>query len=364
MKRSVVWSNAEVAIPTRIEAERILNRTLTSYEDIQDAAHAFLALGAKSILLKGDLIEKEGLSQDYWTDGQESFWLANKRLPNKNYRSTACTLSFAIAAYLALGYSIKDALVIGKMHVNREMRNAIEGGEDTAQLPHAVWPENQMDLPYLSPRPLKKEPLPFKTCQIGLYPIVDRSHWLEKLLPLGVKTIQLRIKDLQGKPLEEEIKRSVFLAKKYSATLFINDYWKLAIQLGAQGVHLGQEDLSQADVAKIRQSGLYLGISTHCYHEVATAHCFNPSYIACGPIYSTTSKLMSFNPQGIEQLQRWRRTLQYPLVAIGGINLERLPQILQAKVEGISLISAITKAADPGMVTKQFLKIIREQVYD
>ncbi|MDP3706169.1 MAG: thiamine phosphate synthase [Legionellaceae bacterium] len=353
----------DVVTPNRIEAERILNKQLISYEDIQEAAHAVLALGAKSILIKGGHVEDDLLSQDYWTNGQESFWLANKRMPNKHYRGTGCTLSSAIAACLALGYSIKDALVIAKMYVNRGIRNSIEVVKGTARLFHDAWPENQIDLPYLSSTPLSSLPSSFKTCQIGLYPVVDSSDWLEKLLPLGVKAIQLRIKDLQGEQLEREIKRSVMLAKKYSATLFINDYWELAIQFGAEGVHLGQEDLPKADIAKIRQSGLYLGISTHCYYEVATAHTFSPSYLACGPIYFTTSKVMSFNPQGIEQLQRWRRTLQYPLVAIGGISLERLPDILKAKIGGVSLISAITKAADPGLVTKQFLKIIREHIY-
>lgn len=359
-----LFPHIDVVTPNLIEAERILDRRLKSYEDIQEAAHALLALGAKSILLKGGHFEDDLFSQDYWTNGQQSFWLVNKRLPtNKYYRGTGCTFSSAIAACLALGYSIKDALVIAKMYVHRGIRNSIEIVKGTARLFHDAWPENQMDLPYLSSHPLKQEPLSFKTCHMGLYPVVDRSHWLEKLLPLGVKTIQLRIKDLQEKQLEEEIKRSVFLAKKYGATLFINDYWSLAIQYGAAGVHLGQEDLFEADIDKIRQSGLYLGISTHCYYEVARAHMFHPSYIACGPIYSTTSKRMSFNPQGIEQLQRWRRTLQYPLVAIGGISLERLPNILKTKVEGISLISAITKAADPVMVTKRFLKRIREHAY-
>ncbi|ASQ47460.1 thiamine phosphate synthase [Legionella clemsonensis] len=353
----------DVVTPNRIEAEKILGRQLGSYEEIQEAAHALLALGAKNILLKGGHVKDSLLSQDYWTNGQESFWLANKRLPNKNYRGTGCTLSSAIAACLALGYSIKDALVIAKMYVHRGIRNSIEVVKGTARVFHDAWPENQIDLPYLSPNPLKQEPPSFKTCHTELYPVVDRSHWLEKLLPLGIKTIQLRIKDLQGKQLAEEVKRSVRLAKKYSATLFINDYWELAIQYGAEGVHLGQEDLLGADITKIRQAGLYLGISTHCYYEVATAHTFNPSYIACGPIYSTTSKVMSFKPQGIEQLQRWRRTLQYPLVAIGGISLERLPNVLKTNVQGISLISAITKAADPDRVTKQLLKTIREQAY-
>ncbi|OGV35119.1 MAG: phosphomethylpyrimidine kinase [Legionellales bacterium RIFCSPHIGHO2_12_FULL_35_11] len=358
-----LFPHVDVVTPNRIEAERILNKQLISYEDIQEAAHALLALGAKSILIKGGHVDDDLLSQDYWTNGQESCWLVNKRMPHKHYRGTGCVLSSAITACLALGYSIKDALVIAKMYVNRGIRNSIEIVEGTARLFHGPWPENQIDLPYLSSTHLNRLPPSFKTCQIGLYPVVDRSDWLEKLLPLGVKTIQLRIKDLHGEPLEKEIKRSVMLAKQYSATLFINDYWELAIQFGAEGVHLGQEDLPKADITKIRQSGLYLGVSTHCYYEVAAAHTFSPSYIACGPIYFTTSKVMPFNPQGIERLQRWRRTLKYPLVAIGGISLERLSDILNTKIDGIALISAITKAAAPDIVTKLFLKIIREHIY-
>lgn len=133
----------DVVTPNRIEAERILNKQLTSYEDIQDAAQALLALGAQSILIKGGHVEDGLLSQDYWTNGQESFWLANKRLPNKLYRGTGCMLSSAIAACLALGYSIKDALVIAKMYVNRGIRNSIEVVKGTARLVHDTWPENQ-----------------------------------------------------------------------------------------------------------------------------------------------------------------------------------------------------------------------------
>ena len=205
----------DVVTPNLIEAEKILNRRLTSYEDIQEAAHAILALGAKSVLLKGGHVEDDLLSQDYWTNGQESFWVSNPRLPNKHYRGTGCTLSSAIAACLALGYSVKDAIVIAKMYVNRGIRNSLAIAPHTSKLFHDAWPENQIDLPYLSSTPLLKLPSPFKTCQMGLYPVVDSSHWLEKLLPLGVKCIQLRIKDLQGIPLQEEIKRSVSLAKKY-----------------------------------------------------------------------------------------------------------------------------------------------------
>lgn len=172
---------------------------------------------------------------------------------------------------------------------------------------------------------------------------------------IGRGIIQLRIKHTL-KNLELEIKKSVACAKKYGAQLFINDCWELAIQYGATGIHLGQEYLQQADIKKIyRRAELHLGISSHCYHEVAHAHAIQPSYIACGPIFPTTSKIMQFNPQGITQLERWRRTLRYPLVAIGGINLERLPAILSTGVDGVALISAITKADDPLMAAQQFL---------
>ena len=198
--------------------------------------------------------------------------------------------------------------------------------------------------------------------EIGLYPIVDSSDWLEKLLPLGVKTIQLRIKDKQAVDVENEIKRSVALANRYEANLFINDYWALAIRYKATGVHLGQEDLDTADIAKIREAELSLGISTHNDIEIARACKLNPSYIAFGPVFPTTSKVMAHSAQGIAELKRIRHKLiNYPLVAIGGINLERLPDVLQTQVDGIALISAITQAEDPIAMTKMLLAKIVSQ---
>ena len=356
-----LFSNSNIVTPTLHEAEEILNRSLISYQDMEEAAHAILARGANSVLLTGGHVSDSLFSQEYWTNGYESFWFASQRLAHKNSPGARHVLSSALATCLALGYSMKDAIVIAKMVVTRGIRQASDLAQYTEKLFHDGWPEDERDLPYLSSKPLVKLPMPFKRCQLGLYPVVDSSHWLEMLLPEGVKCIQLRIKNMPQAGLEEEIKRSVFLAKKYGATLFINDYWELAIRFGAEGVHLGQEDLHEADIDSIHQAGLYLGVSTHCYEEVARAHALNPSYIACGPIYHTTSKVMSFSPQGIEQLQRWRRTLHYPLVAIGGINLERLSEVLNVNIEGVSVISAITKAKNPLNVTQQFLtQIIRK----
>lgn len=190
---------------------------------------------------------------------------------------------------------------------------------------------------------------------IGLYPIVNTAAWLEKLLPLGMKTIQLRIKNKTEFEREKEIQQAIKIAQPFSARLFINDDWQLAIKHQAYGVHLGQEDLNEANIDEISQAGLRLGVSTHCEEEIARAISLHPSYIAYGPIYPTTSKVMNFAPQGLEKLTLLKKRLPYPLVAIGGINLDRIDDIIATGVDGVALISAITEAKDPIEMTRKLL---------
>ena len=348
----------DLLICNLLEVEKILDVTLNTYQDIQEAAQRLLQWGAKSVLIKASQLNKDFFCQDYWSNQEESFWMATPRLPKQTI-VTKAIFSTAIAACLVCNFALKDAMVIAKMYVQRGLRNAYIENQ-TLKFFHNGWPEEQTDLPYICAKPVLKLPPIFKPCITGLYPIVDSSQWVERLLRQGVKCIQLRIKEANELFLEQEIKRSVLLTKQYQAKLFVNDYWQLAIRLQATGVHLGQEDLYGADINEIYRSGLYLGVSTHCYYEVARAHAINPSYIACGPIYFTNSKEMLFPPQGIEQLKCWRRTLSYPLVAIGGISLERLPDIVKSKVEGISVISAITQARDPCVAIEEFLHQINQ----
>lgn len=348
----------DILTPNLNEVELLLDCKISSYDDIEEAANKLLALGIKSVFIKGGHFKEDIFSQDYWTNAKESFWVAGNRYPHIDVHGTGCTLSSAITACLALGYDIKDALVIAKMYVSQSIRSAKFYSKKLASIIHKSWPENQEDLPFLSLTPIKNIPDNFPNCgqnPIGLYPIVDNIIWLEKLLSLGITTIQLRIKDKSTTQLENHIQQAVKIANKYQARLFINDYWELALRFGAYGLHLGQQDINHANINKIRNTGLRLGISTHCYYEVARAHVFKPSYIACGPIFPTTSKIMPFAPQGISQLERWRRTLNYPIVAIGGINLERLPSILMAGADGIAMISAITEANNPENMTQQLL---------
>lgn len=195
--------------------------------------------------------------------------------------------------------------------------------------------------------------------RLGLYPVVDSLLWIERLLAVGVTTIQLRIKDLADAQVEQDIAAAIELGKRYQARLFINDYWRLAIKHGAYGVHLGQEDLETTDLAAIQQAGLRLGVSTHDEHELAIAKAVQPSYIAMGHIFPTQTKQMPSSPQGLAVLKQMvDNTPDYPTVAIGGISIARVPAVLATGVGSVAVVSAITQADDWQQATVQLLHLI------
>ncbi|MBG3081945.1 thiamine phosphate synthase [Proteus mirabilis] len=195
--------------------------------------------------------------------------------------------------------------------------------------------------------------------KLGLYPVVDSIEWIERLLKTGVTTLQLRIKDKQPKDVEKEIIEAIKLGKQYHARLFINDYWQLAINHQAYGVHLGQEDLDVADLGAIKQAGLRLGISTHDEAELQRAKMLRPSYIALGHIFPTTTKDMPSKPQGLKALKHQvEQTPDFPTVAIGGISLERVSDVVATGVGSVALVSAITKASDWQKVTRKLLELV------
>lgn len=351
----------DLITPNKYEAEMILQCRIENYNDVERAARDLLKLGAKQVLMKGGHFIEE-LSQDFWTDGESSCWLASKRYLNRQCHGTGCVTSAAIAAAYARGYPITDALVLAKMYVNRGIRLSVENSIASYFQHELGLPDDEVDLPYISYQPLSALPKTFDRAdqyQIGLYPVVDTVEWMQKLLPLGIKHIQLRIKDKNDKDLAAEIQLAIQLARDYNAKLYINDHWELALKHGAYGVHLGQEDLQMADVPALQQAGMRLGISTHCYYEVARAHAFAPSYMACGPVYHTNSKAMAFAPQGVAALKQWRKLLSYPLVAIGGINQNNIASVAAQKMNGIAMISAITQAEHYETATQALMNQVK-----
>lgn len=199
---------------------------------------------------------------------------------------------------------------------------------------------------------------PPTAAKLGLYPVVDTVAWIERLLAAGVRTIQLRIKDLPEEAVEEDIAAAVALGKRYRARLFINDYWRLAIKYDAYGVHLGQEDLDIADLDAIYRAGLRLGLSTHDDVELDRALVERPSYIALGHVFPTQTKEMPSSPQGLAELRRHVARLSgISTVAIGGISLQKAPEVLATGVGSIAVVSAITQAADWQEATAKLLAL-------
>ena len=188
------------------------------------------------------------------------------------------------------------------------------------------------------------------------YPVVDSLSWVERLTQLGVGTIQLRAKDLNDGEALQIVTDALALTKGTATRLVVNDYWRAAIVAGAQHLHLGQEDLVDADIGAIREAGLTLGLSTHDDAELETALRAKPDYIALGPIFPTTLKSMRFAPQGIARITEWKRRVgAIPLVAIGGIKLEQAAEIFAAGADSIAVVSDVTQNADPDARVHQWL---------
>ena len=190
------------------------------------------------------------------------------------------------------------------------------------------------------------------------YPIVDSIGWIERLTRLGVRTVQLRAKNLSHDDAVRLVREALAVTAGTSTALVVNDYWRAAIEAGASHVHLGQEDLAEADIGAIRRAGLTLGLSTHDDDELETALRAKPDYIALGPIYETTLKTMRFAPQGLERIGVWKRRIgAIPLVAIGGITLERAPGVFAAGVDSIAVVSDVTQNADPDRRVRDWLAL-------
>ena len=202
------------------------------------------------------------------------------------------------------------------------------------------------------------------THPIGFYPVVPTAAWVVRLLGWGVRTIQLRIKTADHTPAEisAQIIAAIEAGKAVpGAQVFINDHWQLALAANAYGVHLGQEDLDTADIETLRSADIRLGLSTHTPAELARAKAVQPSYLAIGPIYPTTLKVMPYEPVGLARLAEWAKlAAPYPVVAIGGISLERLPGVLACGVNGVAVVSAVTLAAAPRQAALDGLALMLE----
>lgn len=311
------------------------------------AALAGLGQGKVSIVITDDdtpahnVAGPDSPAADWLHCPQATGWLSVPRVDMPHHQSTRCTFASTAAAALASGYCVADAVVLANMaktHLRPDF------AQHVANLPTFTLPGATVPVDRHAVQPFA----PLSNPALGVYAVVDSADWVRRVLDYGIRTVQLRIKDPAEPTLAVQIAESIATARATpGAQLFINDHWQLALQHGAYGVHLGQEDLEQVDLGALQKAGVRLGLSTHSYWEVARAWALRPSYIACGPIFATQSKDMPWIPQGLDNLRYWAGLLPLPVVGIAGIDVHNMADVAATGVASGAVISAITKADDP-----------------
>ncbi len=278
--------------------------------------------------------------------------------PGGRVHGTGCVYGSALAGMLAQGADLEQAAVEAQWRTHAAIARAWVSPAGRAMAHAAALPDSG-DFPALHSgvpteagafAPLLRAP--------GLYPVVPDADWVLRLLELGVDTVQLRAKDLAGAQLRAQVRAAADAARARGAQLFINDHWREALDAGAWGVHLGQEDLMELraqDIDSIRKAGLRLGVSTHNPAELARAHALRPSYLALGPVWPTTGKATPHAPLGLERLRALAARCKplYPLVGIGGISLERAAAALDCGLDGFAVVGAIVSAEDPAAAVRR-----------
>jgi len=274
---------------------------------------------------------------------------------DKKVHGSGCHFSAAIAAYLATGERIYDALLLSAAAMGVVVQHASDtpsgylnawaaavDKNGLGNLPADQWP---VVLPLSEPMANR---FPTVTQPLGLYGLVDNLDWLNTLLELGVDTLQWRVKSPQLYEQQygdgryaRDMKIAIELCKQNNIPLYINDDWAMAIELGAYGVHLGQEDMVAANLSAISKAGLALGVSTHTEWEIARARAFKPSYIAFGPVHPPLSKQLKYPPVGYNNLSNWcaRVGQEFPLTCIGGITTDNIANIKQCGMPSAAIVT-------------------------
>lgn len=259
----------------------------------------------------------------------------------------------ALQACSELGFIAADAQCLAQAWLARSLRAGAFQPE--------CWPDEPADFG-LQPVPRAHA---FAPCpaQLGLYGVLPDAQWVGRMARAGVPTVQLRFKSDDAAAVAREVRAAVDAVQGTAALLFINDHWREAIQAGAYGVHLGQEDLdalSPDDLGALRASGLRLGVSTHGYAEMVRADAVGPSYIAMGAVFPTTLKKMATAPQGVGRLGVYARLLRtYPQVAIGGISAEQFARVLATGVGSVAVVRALVTAPDPEAAAAQLMGLLQ-----
>ena len=257
------------------------------------------------------------------------------------------------AACRSMGFVEEDAQLLARAW---QAQSARLGHVDAA-----AWPDALEDFGVAAQARAEA----FAPCpqRLGLYAVLPDAAWVGRMAKAGVPTVQLRFKSDDRAAVVREVQAAVRAVQGTGSLLFINDHWREAIDAGAYGVHLGQEDLDGAreHLQTIRAAGLRLGLSTHGYAELLRAESAGPSYLALGAVYATTLKRMATAPQGPGRLAAYARLMRHrPLVAIGGVDYARLAEVLPSGVGSVAVVRALVAAHHPEAEVRRFMDCLAQ----
>lgn len=409
---SPLWPLVDVITPNVMEAKAIAKTSTyapsdflkETQSDLEFLAYSIHELGVASVIIKGGHTDTEGFQESVSSEVCLDFCLhhfnKNESHINKNsalniiYGVTSsrinttyshgggCSFATALSVFIAHGHLLRDALTLAKAFMNQGLK-AYENIDDSyGAFEQTLFPTNKAIFPHIETELTRKyhQLLPFKSLglarlqgeKLGLYPVIDSLAWLKRLLALNLNIIQLRLKYKTPEELDLLIQEAVAIIKIHNSQaeqdgrgitrLFINDYWELAIKHGAYGVHIGQEDLLDANLSAIQKAGLALGISTHGCYEFLLAQQLQPSYLAIGAIFPTQTKDMTDQIQGVDNLAHILGLSSHiPVVAIGGITHELTPKVWDTGVDSIAVVTAITQAESPEKSVEQFQALMSSE---
>ncbi|MFC4654135.1 thiamine phosphate synthase [Rheinheimera marina] len=358
------WPYVDVLTPNLPELQYLSSQTNPA-----TAADWLLQQGVKAVLIKGGHSDS-ALAQDQlrinpafryrgFPAYPQQVTLASPKLAG-NRHGTGCVLSAALAGALAQGFALEDAFVLAKVYIQQGIQQAVQLGNYCHNGHRAV--DASSTLPQLHcavpAQPLSFPPL---SAPLGLYLVLPDYATLALAVAAGAKTVQLRLKQQTDVELRRQISAAITLCRQHQVQLFINDHWQLAIELGAYGVHLGQEDVDQANLQAIAHAGLRLGLSCHGLYKLLRAEQLQPSYLAIGAVFATQTKDMSGKLQGLDKLPLYRQLFrQRPLVAIGGITPQNAAAVLSTGIRHLALVSAFVQAEYKPAFVRQLQQLIEE----
>ncbi|MCC5878847.1 MAG: thiamine phosphate synthase [Idiomarina sp.] len=354
---------ATLVTPNVVELSMLCGFPIENEESLIAGAHQLLQQGAQAVLVKGGHADWQGAQCiDYLISHHLECRFIQPRQPTTHSHGTGCSMASAITAAMANGDPLEDAVVQASAYISYGLATAVGLGQGPGPVNHSQLPTPAEYFPRLEPLhspSMQGKFVESDTQTLGLYPVVANVQLLARLLEFGVRTVQLRLKNMNPDKVEGAIAEAVLLGRQHNARVYINDHWAFAIKHKAYGIHLGQEDLLEADLNAIQQAGSRLGVSTHGYYELLNALALKPSYIALGHVFATPTKVMKSQPQGLARLSHYVELARgFPTVAIGGINLNNAAEVHACGVGSIAVVRAISQCDDLAQRIEDFTDVI------